>query len=82
MERIRIKLADNVSSGQHTLRLTVSSEMNETSSGSLCVVDAFEVKAAPPPTFPVLPVALLGVGMTLISFSLYREIARNAWRHR
>ena len=82
MERVRINLAGNVGSGQHTLRLTVSSEANEASSSNLCVVDAFEVRAAPPPTFPVLPVALLGAGMTLISFSLYREITRNGWRRR
>jgi len=82
MERIRIKLADNVSIGQHTLRLTVSDETNAASSGSLCVIDAFEVQAAPSSTFPTLAVIGLGIGMTLVSITLYREITRNGWRRR
>lgn len=82
IERIRIKLVDNVGHGQHTLRLTVSDEVNGASSSNLCVVDAFEVRVAPPPAFPVLPVVLLGIGMTLVSISLYREITRNTWRRR
>jgi hypothetical protein len=82
MERIRIRLADNVGVGQHTLRLMVSDEVNDASSSSLCVVDAFEVQSAPQSAFPVLPVVLLGIGMTLVSLSLYREITRNGWRRR
>jgi len=82
IERIRVRLADNVSAGQHTLRLTVSGEVNEASSSSLCVIDAFEVEAAPPLAFPAVPVVLLGVGMTLVSVSLYREITRESWRRR
>ncbi len=82
IERTYLQLADNVGSGQRTLRLTVSEETNEASSGNVCVIDAFVVQAAPPPTFPILPVALLGIGMTLISFTLYREITRDGWRRR
>lgn len=82
MEMIRIPLVDNVSIGQHTLRLTVSDEANEASSSSLCVVDAFEVHVAPSPTFPTLAVILLGIGMTLVSVTFYREITRNGWRRR
>jgi hypothetical protein len=82
MERIRVRLVDNVSAGQHTLRLTVSDEANEASSSSLCVVDAFEVEAAPRLAFPTWPVTLLGIGMTLVSVSLYREITRQGWRRR
>jgi hypothetical protein len=82
IERILFRLADNVGAGQHTLRLTVSDAKNDASSSNLCVIDAFEVQAAPPPAFPVLPVVGLGIGMTLVSFSLYREITRNVWRRR
>jgi len=82
MDRISVKLVDEVGNGQHRLRLTVSDEMNEASSSSLCVVDAFEVQAIPPPVFPALPVVLLGIGMTLVSISLYREITRNSWQRR
>lgn len=83
IERIRVKLADNVGdSHPHTLRLTVSDQVNAASADRLCVVDAFEVEAASLASFPVLPVVALGLGMTLVSLSLYREITRGGWRRR
>lgn len=81
-EIIRLRLADNVGAGQHTLRLTVSDEANEASSNSVCVVDAFEVQALPPSNFPVAALVALGIGMTLVSITLYREITRNGRRRR
>jgi len=79
---IRIKLVDNVGTGQHTLRLTVSEETNKASSSNLCVIDAFEVQVTPRTAFPAWAVIPLGIGMTLISITLYREITRNGWRRR
>jgi hypothetical protein len=81
-EIIRVTLVENVGVGQHTLRLTVSDKVNEASSGRVCAVDAFEVQVAPLPTFPTLSVVLLGVGMTLVTVALYREIAHNSRRWR
>ncbi|MFZ5916836.1 MAG: hypothetical protein ACOYZ7_07890 [Chloroflexota bacterium] len=77
---IRMPLADGVSGGQHTLRLTVSETVTELASDSLCVIDAFGVHPAPAATLPVLPLVGLGIGMTLISVSLYFEITRNVRR--
>jgi hypothetical protein len=82
LEWIRMPLADGVGSGPHTLRLTVSDTVTRASSGSLCVVDAFNVRGAPALALPVLPLVLLGIGITLISVALYREITRNGWRRR
>ena len=82
MEWIRMPLVDDIGSGAHTLRLTVSDTVTQASPDSLCAVDAFNVQSAPSPTIPILPVILLGIGMTVISLSLYREISRNSWRRR
>ncbi len=72
--RARVPLVRGAGSGQHVLRLTVAEERNPASAGNRCAIDAFEVALAPPATFPYAPVALLGIGLTTVSWLLYREL--------
>jgi polysaccharide biosynthesis protein PslG len=58
--QVRFPIAQGLATGQHVVRLTVSEA--EFASGN---VDAFEVNAGQPPSFPSLPVALLAVGILL-----------------
>jgi hypothetical protein len=60
------------------LRLTVAQEKNPASTGNCCVVDAFEVALTSPASFPYGPVALLVVGLAVVSWLLYREL--RGWR--
>lgn len=70
----RVPLLRGVGGGQHVLRLTVSGGRNPASQGYGCAVDAFEVIAAPTPSFPYLPVALIIAGLVVASWLLYREL--------
>ncbi len=69
-------LAQRAGNGQHVLRLTVGEGHNPNSTGYRCLVDAFEVSAAPRPSFPYLPVSLLVVAGIAVSVLLYREQRR------
>ena len=53
----QIPIASGLAPDQHVVRLTVSD-----GEPALSNVDAFEVNAGQPPSFPIVPVAILGLG--------------------
>ncbi len=75
--QMEVSLVQGAGNGQHVLRLTVGEERNLNSTGYRCLVDAFEVSAAPRRSFPYLPVSLLVGGGAVVSWLLYWEVRRN-----
>ena len=73
----RIPVASGLASEQHVLRLTVSE--GERVGGN---VDAFEVNAGQLAVFPVLPVAILGVGVLLAVGALVWDVRSRPRRER
>jgi len=69
-----VPLVSGAGNGQHVLRLTVSDEGNPASNGHHCSMDAFQVAPPPPPSFPYIPVAGLGLGALIATWLLYREL--------
>jgi len=64
----RLPIARGLGSGQHVLRLTVSDPPSAaTAARPVCTVDAFEVGAGPPPSFPTLPAAGLGLALLAVA---------------
>ncbi len=64
----RLQIARGLGSGQHVLRLTVSDTPSGATEGRpVCTVDAFEVSAGEPPSFPTLPVTGLGLGLLVVA---------------
>ncbi|MFB0545889.1 MAG: hypothetical protein ACETWB_03170, partial [Anaerolineae bacterium] len=72
--QVKVPLVRRAGNGQHVLRLTVEEAQNAASSGSHCLIDAFDVIVAPPPSFPYLPVLPLMVGALGLGWLLYREL--------
>lgn len=68
----RLPIASGLAPGQHVVRLTVGD-----GDQSVCNVDAFEVDAGQTQPFPLLPVALLAVGILIVAGILLWEL-----RHR
>jgi hypothetical protein len=68
----RLPIASGLTPDQHVVRLTVSD--GESATGN---VDAFEVNAGQPPAFPILPVAILSVGVLVTGGALVWQ-----WRNR
>lgn len=62
-----IPVVRDASNAPHTLTLTVAPQTNPAAAGTKCGIDAFVVRAAPPPSFPYVPlgafalIAVLGV---------------------
>jgi len=75
--RARLPIASGLVASQHVLRLTVSDDRQ-----ALGNVDAFEVNAAPPPAFPVLPVAGLGAAILIVAAALAWDLRRRPRRER
>jgi hypothetical protein len=73
----RIPIASGLAPDQHVVRLTVSDD--EHARGN---VDAFEVNAGQPAAFPVLPVAVLGVGVLLAAGALVWDVRSRPRRER
>jgi hypothetical protein len=68
----RMPIASGLAPDQHVVRLTVSDGQP-----ALANVDAFEVNAGQPPSFPVVPVAALGLGVIGLAVVLVWD-----WRKR
>jgi hypothetical protein len=62
--QVRLPLADGLSPDQHVVRLTVGDDALP------CNVDAFEVNADALPSFPTIPVAVLGGGLFLVAAAM------------
>jgi hypothetical protein len=60
--QVRLPIANGLATSQHVVRLTVPDVGGGTGN-----VDAFEVNAAQPPGFPILPVALLTIGIGVVA---------------
>ena len=69
MWQARIPIASGLAPDQHVVRLTVSD--GQPAMGN---VDALEVNAGQRPAFPMLPVALLGLGVVVIATLLLWDI--------
>jgi hypothetical protein len=65
----RLPIAQGLTGDQHVVRLTASEASLEP-----CNVDAFEVNAGQPPSFPAGPVAGLGAGLLLVAGALVWEL--------
>jgi hypothetical protein len=70
--QVRLPIASGLTPDQHVVRLTVSD--GESAMGN---VDAFQVNAGQPPAFPILPVAVLSVGILVTGVALVWQ-----WRNR
>jgi hypothetical protein len=68
----RMPIASGLAPDQHVVRLTVSEGQP-----TLANIDAFEVNAGEPPSFPIVPVAVLGLGALGLSAFLAWD-----WRNR
>ncbi len=71
----QMPIADRLAAGQHVLRLTVAEGVPV-----LCNVDAFEVNAGQPPSFPTFLVGLLGGGVLLATGVLVWDVRRRPRR--
>jgi len=68
----RIPIASGLAPDQHVVRLTVSDGQP-----ALANIDAFEVNAGQPPSFPIVPLAVLGLGVLALAVVLVWD-----WRNR
>ena len=73
----RLPIAEGLSPGEHVVRLTVGDEEL-----AACNVDAFEVSTGPPPAFPILSVAGLGVGFLIAAGALAWDSRRRPRREK
>jgi hypothetical protein len=65
----RMPIASGLAPNQHVVRLTISDGQP-----TLGNVDAFEVNAGQPPPFPIVPVAILGVGVLVAAAVLVWDL--------
>lgn len=65
----RMPIASGLAPDQHVVRLTVSDGQP-----ALGNVDAFEVNAGQPPSFPIVPVAILGLGALVLAAVLVWDL--------
>jgi hypothetical protein len=75
--RDRLPIASGLAPGQHVVRLTVGD-----GEPVGCNVDAFEVSAGQPPAFPVLPVAVLGLGLLIAAGALVWDLRNRPRREK
>jgi hypothetical protein len=71
----RLPIANGLTPGQHVVRLTVTD-----GDEAVCNVDAFEVDAGQSQPFPVLPVAILAVGILIVAGVLLWDLRRRPQR--
>ncbi len=74
--RASIPLVQGVSPGEHILRLTVANDHNPASTGTACLVDAFEVLAQGRASFPIPALIGNAIGLAGTGWLLYRTWRR------
>jgi hypothetical protein len=67
--RARVPIVSGLATGQHVVRLTIGDEEQGAAN-----IDAFEVNAGRPPSFPALAVAGLGGGLVLLAGMLVWDL--------